>query len=106
MLKAALPKPPGIAFCNPKALRDKLVRSKLKLTDNIERGNFPCGRNNCKICNILKHGKGFKCTVTGEFYKMNFHFHRNSLCVVYLITYKVCNKHSDSIVTMLRACFN
>ena len=32
---------------NPKALRDKLVHSKLKLTDDAERGNFPCGRGNC-----------------------------------------------------------
>ena len=49
---------------NPKTLRDKLVRSKLKLTDNAERGNFPCGRGNCEIYNILKPGKGFKSTVT------------------------------------------
>ena len=41
-----LPKPPRIAFRNPKTLRDKLVRSKLKLTDDAERGNFPCGRGN------------------------------------------------------------
>ena len=46
VLKAVLPKPPRIAFRNPKALRDKLVRSKLKLTDDAERGNFPCGRGN------------------------------------------------------------
>ena len=49
---------------NPKTLRDKLICSKLKLTDNAERGNFPCGRGNCEICNILKPGKGFKSTVT------------------------------------------
>ena len=49
---------------NPKTLRDKLVRSKLKLTDNPDRGNFPWGRGNCEICNILKPGKEFKSTVT------------------------------------------
>ena len=37
VLKAVLPKPPRIAFRNPKTLRDKLVRSKLKLTDDAER---------------------------------------------------------------------
>ena len=47
---------------NPKALRDKLVHSKLKLTDDAERGNFPCGRGNCEICNILTPGKEFKST--------------------------------------------
>ena len=57
VLKAVLPKPPHIAFRNPKTLSDKLVRSKLKLTDNAERGNFPCGRGKCGICNILKPGK-------------------------------------------------
>ena len=54
MLKAVLPKPPRVAFRNPKTLRDKLVRSKLKLTDDAERGNFPCVRGNCEICNMLK----------------------------------------------------
>ena len=49
---------------NPKTLRDKLVHSKLKLTGNAERGNFPGGRGNCEICNILKPGKKFKSTVT------------------------------------------
>ena len=52
VLKAVLHKPPRISFRNPKT-RDKLVCSKLKLTDDAERGNFPCGRGNCKICNIL-----------------------------------------------------
>ena len=46
VLKVVLPKPPRIVFRNPKTLRDKLVRSKLKLTDDAERGNFPCGRGN------------------------------------------------------------
>ena len=49
---------------NPKTLRDKLVRSKLKLTDNAERGNFPYEKGNFEICNILKPGKEFKSTVT------------------------------------------
>ena len=63
MLKVALPKPPRAAFRNPKTLRDKLVRSKLKLADDADRGKFPCGRGNCEICNILKPGKEFKSTV-------------------------------------------
>ena len=37
---------------NPKILRDKLVRAKLKLSDNAERGNLPCERGNSEICNI------------------------------------------------------
>ena len=78
VLKAVLPKPPRIAFHNPKTLRDKLVHSKLKLTDDTERRNFPCGKGNCEICNVLKPGKQFENTVTGEIYKMKFHFDSNS----------------------------
>ena len=85
MIKTVLPKPPSVAFRNPKTLRDKLVRSKLKLTDDAEQGNFPCGGGDCEICNILKPGKEFKSTLTGETYKMNSHFDCNISC-------KVCKK--------------
>ena len=79
----------------------------MKLTDDAERGNFPCRRGNCEICNILKPGKEFKSTVTGEIYKMNFHFDCNSLCAVYLITCKVCKKqYTCSAVTKFRVRFN
>ena len=60
MLKAVLPKLLRVAFRNPKTLRDKLVRSKLKSTDYTEQGNFTWGRGNCEICNILKPKKKFK----------------------------------------------
>ena len=52
MLKVVLSKPQSVAFRNPKTLRDKLVRSKLKISDDAERGNFQCGRGNCEIYNI------------------------------------------------------
>ena len=47
---------------------------------------------NCQIGNVLKSGKEFQSTVTGEIYKMNFHFDSNSICFVYFITRKVCKK--------------
>ena len=104
VLKAVLPKPPRTAFPNPKTLRDKLICSKLKLTDDSEQGSFSCGRGNCEICNILKPDKEFKSTVTGEIYKMNFYFDCNSLCDLYLITCKVCKeKYTGSTVTKFRA---
>ena len=107
MLNAVLPKPTHIVLHNPKTLRHKLVRLKLKLTDDAERGNFPCGGGNCDICNILKPGKEFKSMVTREIYKMNFHSDCNSLCVVYLITCKVCKKqYTGSTVTKFRVRFN
>ena len=79
----------------------------MKLTDDTERGDFPCGRENCEICKVLKPDKEFKSTVTGEIYKMNFHFDCNSLNVVYLITCKVSkNQYTGSAVTKFRARFN
>lgn len=53
---------------NPKILYDKLVRLKLKLTDDTKQGNLPCGRCNYQICNVLKPDKEFKSTATGEIY--------------------------------------
>ena len=91
-LKALLPKQPHVAFHNPKTLHDKLVRSKIRENDEGERGNFPSGHSNCEICKILEPGKEFKSTVTGEVFKMNFHFDCNSICVVYLLTCRVCKK--------------
>ena len=73
-LKTILPKPPRVAFRNPKTLRDKL-RSKLRPDCEEERGVFICGRRNCSICNILELGNEFKSIPTGEVYKINFHFH-------------------------------
>ena len=51
-----------------------------------------CGRRNCDICNILEPGNEFESTVTGKVYIINFHFHCNSECVVYLLTFKICRK--------------
>ena len=69
LLKSVLPKPPRVVFRNPKSLPDKLVRSKLKSEDEKVRGNFPCCRKNCGICNILYPSNQFRSTVTGEVYK-------------------------------------
>ena len=96
-----------MAFCNPKTLRDKLVRSKIRENDEEERGNVPCGHNNCEICKILEPGKEFRSTVTGEIFKMNFHFDCNSICVVYLLTCRICKKqYTGSTITRFRERFN
>ena len=55
-----LPKPPRVTFRNPKTLRDKLVRSKIRENDEEQRGNFPCGHSNCEVCKILEPGKEFQ----------------------------------------------
>ena len=70
-LEAVLPKPPRIVSRNPKTLRDKLARSKIRQNDEEERGNFPCGHSNCEICKTLKPGE-IKSTVTGEVLRRTF----------------------------------
>ena len=103
-LKAVLPKSPFLAFRNPKKLRDKLVRSKIRENDEEERGNFPCGHSNCEICKILEPGKEFNSTVTGEVFKMNFHFDCNSICVVHLQAYRYVK--SNILVQLLQGSDN
>ena len=107
LLKLVLPKPPRVAFHNPKSLREKLIGSKLKSEKEKRWGNFSCSRKNCKICKILYPCNKFTSTVTVEEYKMNFHFNCNSLCVVYLLTCKVCAKEfTGSTITKFRSRFN
>ena len=107
LLNSLLPKPPWVAFHNPKSLCDKLVRSKLKSEDKKEQGNFPCCRKKCDICNILYPSNQLRRVVTREEYKMNFHFNRNSDYVVYLLTCKVCAKqYTGSTINKFRSRFN
>ena len=95
-----------MAFRNPKTCH-KLVRCKIRENDEGEKGNFPCGHSNCEICKILEPGKEFKSTVTGEVFKMNFHFDCNSVCVVYLLTCRICKKqYTGSTITRFRERFN
>ena len=107
LLNSVLPKPPWVAFHNPKSLWDKLVCSKLNSEDKKEQGNFPCCRKNCDICNILYPSNQFRRAVTREEYKMNFQFNCNSDCVVYLLTCKVCAKqYTGSTINKFRSRFN
>ena len=104
-LKAVLPKPPRVALCNPKTLRDKSARSKIRQKDEEERENFSCRHSNCEICKILEPGKEFKSTVNGEIFKINFHFDCNS--VVYPLTYRICeSEYTGSTITKFRERFN
>ena len=86
LLKSALQKPPQLAFRNSKSLHDKLAPSKIKSEDQKEGAHFPCCRRNCDISNVLYPSNKFRSTVTGEEYKIIFHFNCNSSSVVYLLT--------------------
>ena len=59
-LSTVLPKPPRMAFRNPKTLKDKLVRSKLKPQSYLRNvGVEKCGFVNCHICRVLDLGNTF-----------------------------------------------
>ena len=83
-LRAIPPKPPRVdsvirlfrLFRNPKTLRDKLIRSKLKPDCNEERRKrcFYFWRNNCDICNILEPRNEYISATAGKLYKISFVF--------------------------------
>ena len=55
-------------------LRDKFLRSKLRMDYEEERNAFIYGRRNCGICNFLEPGNEFKRSTTWEACKTTFHF--------------------------------
>ena len=63
-LHSGLPSPPRVAFRNPKTIRDKLVRSKLKEFIYKDGGTNICGYSDCDICKIFESGDQFDSTVT------------------------------------------
>ena len=79
---------------NPKTIRDKLVRSKLKefIYKNADTNICNCSICNCNICKWFENGDQSESAFTKKKYHINFPFDCNSFCVVYLLTCKVCLK--------------
>ena len=104
-LTVVLPSPPQLAFRNAKTLKDHLVKSKPKTTYQ-KPGVTICGRKNCEICHKLHQGDTFEKATTGKQYKINFSINCNSRNVVYLLTFKICEKqYVRSTVTKFRSRF-
>ena len=55
-LHSGLPSPPRVSFRNPKTIRDKLVRSKLKEFNYKDAGTNICRHSNCDIWKIFETG--------------------------------------------------
>ena len=108
VLYQVLPKPPRVAFRNPKTLKDKLVRSKLKIpTECNIKGFSKCNKKNCEICDIVVAGDEFRSSYNGKTFKINFPFDCNSQNVIYLLTCKHCLKqYVGSTITKFRQRFN
>ena len=88
-LHRALPSPPRVAFRNPKTIRDRLVRSKLKEFIYNNAGTNTCGHSNCDVCKITESGDQFESTFTKKKYRINFPFDYNRCCVAYLLTSQI-----------------
>ena len=84
---SAIPSPPRVAFQNPKTIRDKLVRFKLREFIYQDAGTNICGHSNCYICEIFESRDQFETKFTKKKYRINFPFDCKSCCVVYLLTY-------------------
>ena len=101
-----LTSPPRLAFRNPKTLKDRLVRSKFK-ESNEKSGVNLCNGTKCDVCNILHQGTTFESTHTNKQCKINFNFNCNSKNVIYLLTCRICQKqYVGSTTTKFRSRFN
>ena len=71
LLSALLP-PSKVAFRNPKTIREKLVRCKLKKFIYKDAGTSIFGDSNCDICKTFESRGQFDSTVTRKKYRINF----------------------------------
>ena len=82
-LHSGLPSPPRVAFRNPKTIRDKLVRSKLKEFIYKDAGTNICGHSSCDISIIFESGDSLKVRLPRKNTALIFHL---IVTVVYLLT--------------------
>ena len=107
LLKSILPELLIVSFRWPRNTKYFLVRGKLELEIQSDKGMFGCGKVKCKIYKFVKTGYIFESTVE----KKSFHINHSSDCdssgVVYLITCKRCAKqYVGSTITEFRKRFN
>ena len=83
---------PMVAYRNPKALRNSLVRAKLPNVEEAGKGSSKCNGNRCQICKSVVETETFTSFSTGETFHINFKLNCSSKCIIYLLTCKVCGK--------------
>ena len=66
------------------SLRKHLVRAKVYPLLR-EKGSSCCGKSRCETCFNIKETNTFQSFVTKKVYKINHHFHCDSMCIVYLL---------------------
>ena len=86
IIHSALPSSPRVAFRNPKATKDKLVRSKLKELIKMLASTFVVILTVIYV-KYLRVEISLKVRVARKKYRINSPFVCNSCCVVYLLTH-------------------
>ena len=82
---------PMISFRNSRKISSYIVRAKLYPLERTV-GSYKCGKKCCEECDVISEADTFSSTVTGEGFKINHKFNCNDKCLVYLATYKICNR--------------
>ena len=91
-LQRAFLKPPLIAFCRLKNLKDLLVQASLTSMSQLEPGNLSCGAARCKACPMLLGMDAFSSHTTGERFKVVVRPSCKFSSVIYLITCRRCGQ--------------
>ena len=78
------------------------IRGALKLSSCLVRaklyplhrkvGPNKCAKNCCGVCDYVADTDAFTSTVTGESFKINNQLKCDDRCIIYLLTYKQCQK--------------
>ena len=80
-----------ISFRSSRKISSYIVRAKLYPLERSV-GSFKCDTKCCEVCDVISDTDTFSSTATGESFKINHKFNCNDKCVVYLATFKICNK--------------
>ena len=75
-----------VSFRSARTLSSHLVRAKLCPLQRRE------GKRRCEVCNNVTETTIFSSTVTGDTFKINHSLDCGDKYLIYLMTYKQCNK--------------
>ena len=55
-------------------------------------GSKKCAENRCEVCDYVTDTGTFTSTVIGESFKINHQLNCDDICIIYLLTWKQCQK--------------
>ena len=82
---------PMVSFRGARKLSSYIVRAKLyPLHRKV--GSKKCAKNRCEVCDYVTDTDTFTSTVTGESFRINHQLDCDDRCIIYLLTWKQCQK--------------